>query len=84
MFSVSVSAWNGRELRRGAGSRAHKCDQPDPKLLIRRPIKITLGLKSSHSHSSRRNVGRSLKFHDSLDDSKVKYFLQKYFIFHVK
>ena len=62
-------------MRRGVGGRANKCDQPDPKLLIRRPIKITLGLKSSHYLSSRRNVGRSLKFHDSLDESKVRFFI---------
>lgn len=71
IFSVSVSAWNGRESRRGVGGRFHKCDQPDPKLLIRRPLKITLALKSRHSHSPRTKVGRSLKFHDTLDESKV-------------
>ena len=67
---MSVSAWNGRGSTRG---KFHKCDQPDPKLLIRRPVKITLGLKSRYSHGARRKVGRSLKFHDALDESKVQF-----------
>ena len=70
---MSVSAWNGLGSTRGVGGRFHKCDQPDPKLLIRRPVKITLGLKSRYSHGARRKVGRSLKFHDALDESKVQF-----------
>ena len=73
MVSVAISAWDGTQSKRGIGGEYHKCDKPDPKLLVRRPIRITLGLKSGYGKPSswKKRVGRSLKFHDSLDESKV-------------
>ena len=70
VISVRVSAWDGKESKRGVGGRLNNCDKPDPKLLVRRPLRITLGLKSG-TGKSKKNVGRTLKFHEELDESKV-------------
>ena len=71
VISVRVSAWDGKESKRGVGGRLNNCDKPDPKLLVRRPLRITLGLKSGTGNSKKNNVGRTLKFHEELDESKV-------------
>ena len=73
VFSVAISAWDGTKSKRGIGGRYHKCDKPDPKLLVRRPVRMTLGLKSGTGRTSswKKKVGRSLKFHEELDESKV-------------
>ena len=73
VISVDISGWEGQESKRGIGGDFPKCDQPDPKLLVRRPLRITLGLQSGSGkkNSWKKRVGRSLMFHDDSDEIKV-------------
>ena len=73
VYSVRISAWDGLTtgISGSSGGTYGKCDAPDPKLLVRRPVRITLGLKSSSEGAWKRRIGRSLKSHGNHDGSKV-------------
>ena len=79
VISVDVSGWEGQDSKRGIGGDFPKCDQPDPKLLVRRPLRITLALQSGSGkkNSWKKRVGRSLKFHEDSDEIKVYYTIFK-------